>query len=166
MGATLWRFKSSLPHHWFSTCCGVFTMSEFEQFQALLEEQDIFYKIDSFRDGTQLFCIPQNLEAGGVVEVLVVFGDDYVKIVVLKIATINDPEKRFAVYDLFNDLNRAYKFFKFHIDSDGDVIFEGDLVTDLRDGEFHPDTLMAYIAAALTMVKTAYPKIMKIMWSD
>ena len=141
-------------------------MSEFEQFQALLDEQDIFYKIDSFKNGTQLFRIPQNLESGGVIDILVVFADDHVKIVVLKMATINDPEKRFAVYELFNELNRAYKFFKFHIDSEGDVIFEGDLVTDLRDGEFQPDTLMMYIAAALKMVKTAYPKIMKIMWSD
>jgi hypothetical protein len=140
-------------------------MNDFQKFQEVLTEREIFFEADSFRDGTQYFRIPQKVQGGSVVDVIVLIDENYVKILIVKIATTDDSEKRIALCTLFNDLNQGYKFFKFHIDADGNVLLEGNLSTDLRDGEFQPEGLLGYIVAALSTLKTDYPKIMKIIWS-
>ncbi len=140
-------------------------MDDFQMFQDVLTEREIFFENDTFRDGTQYFRIPQKIQNGGLVDVIIIFDEDYVKIVIVKIASTEDPEKRIALCELFNDLNQTYKFFKFHIDSDGDILLEGNLSTDLRDGDFQPEDLLAYIGAALNTLKNDYPKIMKVIWS-
>jgi hypothetical protein len=140
-------------------------MSDFQKFQEVLTEREIFFEADSFRDGTQYFRIPQKIQGGGLIDVIVIIEEDHVKIVIVKIATTDDSEKRIALCELFNDLNQGYKYFKFHIDSDGDILLEGTLSMDLRDGEFQPEDLLGYIGAALNTLKNDYPKIMKIIWS-
>ena len=141
-------------------------MSEYEQFQELLDENEVFYKADTLSSGTPLFRIPQKIKNGGFADMLVIFNEDNIKLVVAKIATVDDPEKRIKFYELFNEMNDTYKYFKLYVDSDGDIMLEGDLTMDLRDGDFQPETLMAYIGASLKLIENVYPKIMKLMWAD
>ena len=137
-----------------------------EQFKLLLDEDEVFYKTDSFSDGRKVFRIPQKLKSGAFVEVLVIFYDDSIKIAVLKIASVEDVEKRGEVLRIFNATNRAYKYFKIYLDDDGDVVAESDLVADIIVGEFQPAVLLAYMGAILKTVNDVYPKIMKVLWSD
>ena len=137
-----------------------------EQFKLLLDEDEVFYKADSFSSGRKVFRIPQKLKSGAFVEVLVVFYDDSVKIAVLKIASVEDVEKRGEILEIFNDANRSYKYLKIYLDDEGDVVAESDLVTDLMVGEFQPPVLLAYMGAILRTVNDVYPKIMKVLWSD
>ena len=137
-----------------------------EQFKVFLDENEIFYSDRSSNLERTIFRIPQKLKSGSLVEVVVFFYNDSVKIVVLKIASVVDDEKRIAFLELFNEVNFTYKYFKIYLDKDNDVVFEGDLVTDLIDGEFQPELLLTYIGTALQEINEIYPKIMKILWSD
>ncbi len=140
-------------------------MNDYELFQAFLDDKEVVYKAKDINNADKLFRIPQKLEGGGVVDIVVVFDDDYIKIVVMGIASVSDTEKLPLIYELFNEFNHAYKYFKFYLDSDGDVVLEGDFVTDLRDGDFDPEMLFAYMGVAWKCTKASYPKIMKVIWS-
>ena len=84
----------------------------------------------------------------------------------MKIASVEDVEKRGAILEIFNNTNRAYKYFKIYLDDKGDVVAESDLVTDVIVGEFQPAVVLAYMGAILKTVNDVYPKIMKVLWSD
>ena len=140
-------------------------MADYEQFQEFLDEHKVVYKSDELSDGDKLFRIPQRLDGGNVVDIIVFFGENYVKVVIMGIASVSNAEKLPLIYELLNEFNHDYKYSKFSVVSDGDIVLETDLVADLRDGDFQPDTLFAYIGAAWKTVRAAYPKIMKVIWS-
>ena len=141
-------------------------MENYELFEEFLNEEEIFFRSDEFPNGTPFFRIPQKIKNGTLVEAVVVFEKFNVKVIFVKIASVETPEKKMAILNLINELNRSYKFFTFHIDSDNDIAFEGNLPTDLRDGEFQPSELLAYIISAIRSLEEAYPQIMKIVWAD
>ena len=140
-------------------------MNEFEQFRELLDEDEVFYKVDEFDDGRHIFRIPHKLKSGGMVEIVVIFEDDNIKILIMKLGNVEDPEKKAMCYELFNDLNYTYKYYKIYLDSDGDVMIACDVAMDVCRGEFYPKVLMAYIGSALRVASEVYPKIMKILWA-
>ena len=140
-------------------------MSEVEQFKEFLDGDEIFYKHDEFDDGRNVFRIPQKLKTGGIVDMLVIFDEDDIKLLIMKIGTVEDPEKKAMCYELFNDLNHSYKYYKLYLDSDGDVMIDCDIAIDVCRGKFYPKTLMAYIGSAFKVANEVYPKIMKILWT-
>ena len=141
-------------------------MEDYQLFEEYLKEEEIFFRLDEFPNGTPYFRIPQKIKNGILLEAIVVFEEFNVKVLFVKIASIETPEKEIAILKLFNNLNRTYKFFTFHLDSDNDVVFEGNLPVDLRDGEIQPDTVLTYVIAAIKSLEKAYPQIMKIVWAD
>ena len=150
----------------FSILYEVFAMEDYQLFEEFLNEEDIFFRLDEFPNGTPYFRIPQKLKNGTLIEIVVIFEEINIKVLCLKFANIENPEKEPAILKLFNDLNSTYKFFTFHLDSDKDAVFEGNLPTDLYDGVFQPDVLLNYILAALKSLEESYPQIMKIIWAD
>ncbi len=144
----------------------VFLMDDYQLFEEFLTNEELFFKADKFPNGTPFFRIPQKIKNGSLVDIFVVFEEENVKVLFLKIATVEDDEKLPVFYELFNDLNRNYKFFTFNLNSDNEVVLEGNLPTDLRDGEFQPESLFGYIIAALKTLSDVYPKIMKVIWAD
>jgi len=141
-------------------------MEDYQLFEEFLNSEDVFFRLDEFPNGTPYFRIPQKIKNGNLVEVIVVFEQSNIKILIVKIARVETPEKEITIYRLLNELNGTYKFFTFNIDSENDIAFEGNLPTDLRDGDFQPEVLLTYIAAALKSLGEAYPQIMKIIWAD
>ena len=150
----------------FSIRYEVFAMEDYQLFEEFLNEEDIFFKSGEFPSGDPYFRIPQKIKNGTLVEAIVVFEEINVKVIFIKIASVETPEKEMEMLKLFNDLNRSYKFFTFYLDSSNDITFEGNLPADLRDGEFQPKELMAYIISAIKSLEEAYPQIMKIVWAD
>ena len=140
-------------------------MDNFEQFRNVLDEVEINYSIDELEDGRPLFRISQKIEGGAFVRFSIIFSADHIKILAMGLASVSDQEKKLRCYELFNDFNARYKYFKFSIDSDGDVMFEGDFVLELRDGDFKPNMLMVYLVTAIKVLDDAYPKLMKVLWS-
>ena len=141
-------------------------MKPYEQFRELLDGNDLFYKVDFLDNGKTLFRIPQKLKSGGFVDMLLFFEDDNIKILVAKIATIDDPDKLAQCYAILNESNCNYKYFKMYVDSDGDVMLSCDLAMDIvTEGVFSPETVLAYVGASIKVINENYPKIMKLLWA-
>lgn len=137
-------------------------MDNYEVFKNFLDNNDVHYTEDELERGDRFFRIPQRIKNGGVVDVLVIFSDKNIKILIFGIATIEDEDKRPACYKLFNDVNEQYSFFKFYMRSNGDINLEGDAIQGIVEGEFQPKALMGFIVAALSLLQDTYREIMKI----
>ena len=140
-------------------------MDNFDAFKELLDSNDLNYYEDEFDDGDRVLKIPQRLQHGAMVNVVVLFGKFKVKVALLGLATIEEEDKQFACYKLFNDFNREYAFFKMYIRSDGNICVDADFSLDLVEGEFQSEELMRFVAMMLHTVDKVYRDIMKIQWT-
>lgn len=139
-------------------------MDNFEAFKEFLDGEEIHYKEDELSDGDKVIKIPQRIEGGGIVNVILVFSKFKIKVAVLGIATIEEEEKQVACYKLFNEFNNKYSFFKMYMASGGVITVDGDFSLDLVEGEFQSKELMSFIVMALHVVGKTYRDIMKILW--
>ena len=140
-------------------------MDNYEVFKNFLNSNGVHYSEDVLERGDKFFRIPQRIKNGGVMDVLVIFSERSIKVLIFGIATIEDDEKKIACYELFNRLAAQYSFFKFYLRSNGDVNLEGDAILGIVEGEFQPKALMGFIVAAVSLVQETYKDIMKIQWS-
>ena len=140
-------------------------MDIYEVFKNFLNDNGVHFSEDTLERGDRFFRIPQRIKNGGVVDVLVIFSEKNIKVLVFGIATIEEDDKKLACYKLFNDLSSQYSFFKFYLRPNGDVNLEGDAILGITEGEFQPKALMGFIIAAVTLIQENYREIMKIQWS-
>ena len=140
-------------------------MDNYESFKKFITDAGLHYAEGKLEKGDRVFRIPQQIKNGGVVDVLVVFGQNNIKVVFLGIGKVDSDEKRNACYKLFNDLSAQFNFFKFYVRQDGDIGLEGDVVLGIIEGEFQPKALMGFMAAAITLLQDNYGDIMKILQS-
>ena len=137
-------------------------MSNYELFKNYLENSKIHYGEGNLEHGSKYFRIPERLENDLVVDVLVIFSEHSVKVLIIGIATIEDEEKKLACYKLFNDFAARYSFFKFYLREDGGVNAEGDATLSVVKGEFQPDVLMGFVSTGLDFVQDVHKYIIKI----
>ena len=141
-------------------------VDNYEVFKNFLNDNNVHFTEDSLERGDRFFRIPQKIKSGGVVDVLVIFSERNIKVLIFGIATINDEQKKIACYKLFNDLAAQYSFFKFYLRSNGDVNVEGDAILGLVEGgEFQSKALMGFLVAGVNLVQDTYKDIMQIQWS-
>ena len=140
-------------------------MDNFEIFKQFLDADEIRYSEDSFDDGDKILIIPQKIKNGGLVNILVIFGEHKIKVAVPAIVTIEDEDKQLECYKLFNDFNMQYAFFKMYIRPDGNVCAEGDFSLEVVSGQLDPKELMSFVMAAIFFVGKVYPDIMRIQWT-
>ena len=138
-------------------------MDNFEAFESYLDAKDIKYKEDSFDDGDRFIVIPQKIQNGVLLNVLLIFSRIKIKILVLGIGSLEDESKREALYEIFNKFNLETGFFKMYLRGN-DVCVECDMATDVFDGEFNPKKFMNFIMAALFTIDNSYRDIVKILW--
>ena len=134
-------------------------------FKDFLDSEKVKYTEGTFDSGERYFNIPQRLDSGATVNVIVVFSAAKVKIMILGIAEIADEGKQVACYKLFNDFNLRYSFFKMCLRPDSAVCVDSDFPLELTDGELQPRKLMEFVAAALFFADKVYPEVMKIRWA-
>lgn len=140
-------------------------MNNFEAFKELLDSNDLNYYEDEFDDGDRVLKIPQRLQHGAIINVVVLFGKFKVKVALLGLATIEEEDKQPACYKLFNDFNTEYAFFKMYMRPDGNICVDADFSLDLVEGDFQPEELMRFVAMLLHTVEKVYRDIMKIQWA-
>ena len=140
-------------------------LDKYEVFKNFLNSNNIRYAEDTLEHGDKFFRIPQTLGDNKVVEVLVIFAKQSIKILIVGIATIDSEEKKAACYKLFNEFAIQYSFFKFYIRPNGDVNVEGDAVLGVVEGEFQTKGLMGFIVAAVNLLQKVYGDIVKIQQS-
>ena len=140
-------------------------MDTYEIFKDFLDEIEVHYTEDKLESGDRFFRIPQKLKNGGVVNIIVIFGEKNIKVLVVGIATIEDEAKKVECLKLFSELNAQYNFFKVYMRSNGDVNIDGDVVVGVFGGEFQPRALMGFMIAALNYTQDVYGDVMKIQWA-
>ena len=136
-----------------------------EATKKFLDGEGFKYVEDTLDNGDRLLRIPQKIQNGGTVSVILLFGEHKIKVAILGIATVEDEAKQAECYKLFNDFNRDYAFFKMYTRPDGLVCLDADFSLDLIQGEFQPKELVAFTAMAMHAVGKIYPGVMKIQWS-
>ena len=137
-------------------------MDNYEIFKEFLDSSEIHYNEDSFDNGDRFFAIPQKIKSGPLLNVIVIFSRIRIKILILGISSLEDEDKRSALYDFFNEFNRDTSFFKMYLRGD-EICVEGDFSTDIINGDFEPEEFMNFILAALMAVDRNYRNILKIL---
>ena len=140
-------------------------VDNYEVFKKFLSDNGVHFTEDSLERGDRFFRIPQKIKGGSVVDVLVIFSERNIKVLIFGITAIKEEEKKAACYKLFNDLAAQYSFFKFYLRSNGEVNVEGDAILGVVEGEFQPKALMGFLVAGVSLVQDIYKDIMKIQWS-
>ena len=138
-------------------------MDNYELFKSFLDTKGVHYNEDTFDDGDRMLIIPQKSNSGALLNILVIFSEIKIKILVMGVASVEDEDKKIACYKLFNDFNMKHTFFKMFFRRD-DICVESDFSTELIEGDFNPKELMNFIMAALFAIDKNYRDIMKIVW--
>ncbi len=141
-------------------------MDNYGAFKAFLDENKIIYSEDKVEHGDRFIRIPQKLKNGGVVNVVVIFAEKNIKVLIVGVANVEDENKRGECFKLFNTLNSRYNFFKTYLQPNGDVNVDGDVVLGVFEEKFQTRALMGFIVAALNFTQdVVYPDVMKIVWA-
>ena len=82
--------------------------------------------------------------------------DGFIKIKLYDIAYLERAEARAELLAKINAWNGEFRYVKFCLDSDQDVVLDIDLPLDIHKGEFQPDSVMAMMAVGMRVVEKVY----------
>ena len=145
--------------------------SAFEAIKAELDKQDMKYGEDVTEDGEeQIIRMRQQLDNGSDVSIAVVVtekGDtnDFIKIKYFGLVRLDENSDEKAFHEKLNEWNSQYRYVKFVVDDERDVVVDIDLPLDLHDGIFQPDSFMAMVGVGLQVLEEVYPELMKLRWA-
>ncbi len=114
--------------------------------------------------GCVFFCShPIVLDAGNNITLVFQFGKDekVLDIKIFNIATIESPLKREELLKLTNELNITYRFGKFVVNSQGDIVME-ETIAAFED--FNPKEVVEVGYIMARSVNESYEKFMKLRW--
>ena len=86
--------------------------------------------------------------------------DGFIKIKLYDIAYLERAEARAELLAKINAWNGEFRYVKFCLDSDQDVVLDIDLPLDIHEGEFQPDSVMAMMAVGMRVVEKVYDDLM------
>ncbi|EKU72189.1 YbjN domain-containing protein [Selenomonas sp. F0473] len=145
--------------------------SAFEAIKAELDKQDMKYGEDMSEDGEDhIIRMRQQLDNGSVVSIAIVVtenGDtnDFIKIKYFGLVRLEENSDRIAFIEKLNEWNSAYRYVKFAIDDEQDVVVDIDLPLDLHVGVFQAENFMAMVGVGLQVLEEVYPALMKLRWA-
>ena len=97
------------------------------------------------------------------ISVFVIFDKDGDPVVSLKCWSIlNFKEKREAAYEACNELNAKYRWIRFYIDGDGDVVADVDAYVD---EESCGEICYSLVNRMVSVVDEAYPVLARARWN-
>ena len=145
--------------------------SAFEAIKAELDKQDMKYGEDMSEDGEDhIIRMRQQLDNGSVVSIAIVVtenGDtnDFIKIKYFGLVRLEENSDRIAFIEKLNEWNSAYRYVKFAIDDEQDVVVDIALPLDLHVGVFQAENFMAMVGVGLQVLEEVYPALMKLRWA-
>ena len=129
-------------------------MSKLDLFRDHLDEREYRYRELTDDEGvTRAFIAQHEIKNNQILTVTYEFSEE---------ETFLDPSKREAVLDLINELNQGYRFGKFFVSDEGDVVMRWSLF--IKD-HFDPAVLLDMAFMLVGTIEEAYPKFMKIQWT-
>ena len=145
--------------------------SAFEAIKAELDKQEMKYGEDVSEDGEDhIIRMRQQLDNGSVVSIAIVVtenGDtnDFIKIKYFALVRLEENSDRTAFIEKLNEWNSAYRYVKFAVDDEQDVVVDIDLPLDLHTGVFQAENFMAMVGVGLQVLEEVYPALMKLRWA-
>ena len=145
--------------------------SAFEAIKAELDKQEMKYGEDVSEDGEDhIIRMRQQLDNGSVVSIAIVVtenGDtnDFIKIKYFGLVRLEENSDRTAFIEKLNEWNSAYRYVKFAVDDEQDVVVDIDLPLDLHTGVFQAENSMAMVGVGLQVLEEVYPALMKLRWA-
>ena len=91
--------------------------------------------------------------------------DGFIKIKIYDIAYLEANGNRAELLAKINEWNAEYRFVKFCLDGDRDVVVDIDLPLDLHVGVFQAENFMAMVGVGLQVLEEVYPALMKLRWA-
>ena len=88
--------------------------------------------------------------------------DGFIKIKIYDIGYLDDARDRGELLSKINEWNAGYRYVKFCLDRDEDVVADIDLPLDLHKGEFHPENVMSMMALGMHIVENIFDELMEI----
>lgn len=88
--------------------------------------------------------------------------DGFIKIKLYDIAYLEEPDLRAELLAKINAWNGEFRYVKFCLDRDQDVVLDIDLPLDLHKGEFQPDCVMAMMAVGMRIVEKVFDDLMEL----
>ncbi|WP_418772376.1 YbjN domain-containing protein [Megasphaera sp.] len=141
------------------------TMSKLDLFRDHLDEREYRYREVTDDAGvTRAFIAQHEIKNNQILTVVYEFSEEetFVDLGIFDIAKIEDSSKREAVLDLINELNQGYRFGKFFVSDEGDVVMRWSLFIK---NHFDPAVLLDMAFMLVGTIEEAYPKFMKIQWT-
>ena len=145
--------------------------SAFEAIKAELDKQEMKYGEDVSEDGEDhIIRMRQQLDNGSVVSIAIVVtenGDtnDFIKIKYIGLVRLEENSVSTAFIEKLNEWNSAYRYVKFAVDDEQDVVVDIDLPLDLHTGVFQAENFMAMVGVGLQVLEEVYPALMKLRWA-
>ena len=145
--------------------------SAFEAIKAELDKQDMKYGEDVTDDGEErIIRMRQQLDNGSVVSIAIVVtenGDtnDFIKIKYFDLVRLDENMDPQVFHEKLNEWNSEYRYVKFVVDDERDVVVDIDLPLDLHVGAFQADSFMAMVGVGLQVLEEVYPELMKLRWA-
>ena len=145
--------------------------SAFEAIKAELDKQDMKYGEDVTEDGEDhIIRMRQQLDNGSVVSIAIVVtenGDtnDFIKIKYFGLVRLEENSDESIFHEKLNEWNSQYRYVKFVVDDERDVVVDIDLPLDLHVGVFQVDSFMAMVGVGLQVLEEVYPELMKLRWA-
>lgn len=140
-------------------------MSCVDEFRNYLRNQDFHFEEDVTEENEVFFRLRQSVKNGETLLIVFLFGENksYLDINIFNIATIDSPLKRDDLLKLINDLNRMYRYPKFVVTDNGEVMAQAAVA--IEDGLFSPRSAMLTSMLIIKAIETEYPKFMKLRWA-
>ena len=123
--------------------------SAFEAIKAELDKQDMKYGEDVTEDGED--------QKGDT--------NDFIKIKYFGLVRLEEGSDPKVFHEKLNEWNSQYRYVKFVVDDERDVVIDIDLPLDLHVGVFQADSFMAMVGVGLQVLEEIYPELMKLRWA-
>ena len=88
--------------------------------------------------------------------------DGFIKIKIYDIAYLENSGNRAAMLAKINGWNAEFRYAKFCLDRDQDVVVDIDLPLDLHKGKFQPGSVIAMMALGMHVVGKVYDEVMEL----
>jgi len=144
------------------------TMGISDALKAELDRNEWNYEISNENDQNRqetYFYMRNELENDEPITAVVVVreydhADGFIKIKLYDIAYLENAEERAPLLAKINTWNVEFRYVKFCLDRDQDVVLDIDLPLDLHKGAFQPSSVMAMMGVGMQVVEKVYPELM------
>jgi len=134
-----------------------------QEFKNFLRSQNIELEFFEGENGETIVETVQSLNSGLKLRMVIIFGEDdgIVSIYGLDFVSAINPARKNYIYELLNELNKKYTYYKYILDKDTIRIETHAVFSD----NFNPHVVMTQLIGMMRLVESDYPELMRVIWA-